>query len=439
MRVARFMRFAGAGFLTAAALLCFDAAQAQEAKYTGSGSCASSSCHGSLTPKQVSRVLQNEYTTWAGQDKHARAYDVLANDVSIRMGKILGIGNPQQAPKCLACHALTVTDQQRARSFDASEGVACESCHGPASAWLGPHTDASVTHETLVKQYKMADLRNPAVRANQCLTCHLGDATKAVDHQMIAAGHPDLTFELGLFTAYEPPHWKEPAGYPWRGVQLWATGQAVQLRDNMERLARRAKSGTWPEYSELECFACHHSLTRAEDSWRQKRGYAGEIAGAPEWNASRFAVFRYLAQEIDPDSAKQLEAEITRLHALYGQGGTNREQILAVADRVARLADRLVAEFNQPRYDRAMTLRLMKTIAKQGRTIAQNGERSAEQAAMSLDTLFNSYRQNVSAEANDQIHNAIHDLFRELRDPSAYNAPNFAQGMERVAALLPAS
>ena len=29
----------------------------------------------------------------------------------------------------------------------------------------------------------------------------------------------------------------------------------------------------WPEYAELDCFACHHSLTRAEDSWCQAHGY----------------------------------------------------------------------------------------------------------------------------------------------------------------------
>jgi len=43
--------------------------------------------------------------------------------------------------------------------------------------------------------------------------------------------------------------------------------QAVQLRAAMDRVAWRArgerydKKNIWPEYSELSCFACHHSLT----------------------------------------------------------------------------------------------------------------------------------------------------------------------------------
>ena len=45
-------------------------------KYNGPGGCASSSCHGSIQPRQVTRISQNEYSIWAAQDKHARAYQV---------------------------------------------------------------------------------------------------------------------------------------------------------------------------------------------------------------------------------------------------------------------------------------------------------------------------------------------------------------------------
>jgi hypothetical protein len=34
------------------------------------------SCH-AYQPKQVTPVSQNEHSIWAGQDKHARAYQVL--------------------------------------------------------------------------------------------------------------------------------------------------------------------------------------------------------------------------------------------------------------------------------------------------------------------------------------------------------------------------
>ncbi len=121
-------------------------------KYNGPGGCAASSCHGSIQPKTTTRVLQNEYTTWISQDKHARAYGVLKNKVSERIGKILNLGKPPaEAPKCLVCHSLYEPPEQQAQTFELGDGVSCENCHGPASGWLGPHTTKNWPHEKSVQ------------------------------------------------------------------------------------------------------------------------------------------------------------------------------------------------------------------------------------------------------------------------------------------------
>src|SRR5262249_15892948 len=151
--------------------------------------------------------------------------------------------------------------------------------------------------------FGMWDLRDIAVRAHGCLHCHVGTEEKSVDHQMIAAGHPDLTFELNLFSAVMPRHWSDSKSAPWFGPKEWVVGQAMQLRDSLHRLGRRAHSSTWPEYAELDCFACHHSLTAPKDSWRQEAGYAGRTAGVPAWNSARYAVFRYAAAGTDAATA----------------------------------------------------------------------------------------------------------------------------------------
>jgi len=71
---------------------------------------------------------------------------------------------------------------------------------------------------------------------------------------MLAAGHPDLYFELDSFSAVMPRHWKEQWDKdPWRGVRDWGEGQAVQLREALNRLAGRARGKVWPEYAELQC------------------------------------------------------------------------------------------------------------------------------------------------------------------------------------------
>src|ERR1700674_5132711 len=186
------------------------AAQDEPVKFIGPGSCAATSCHGSVKPVGGSRILQNEYSTWIIKDKHGRAYQALTGDVGERMARILRIGaKAEEAPKCLACHALYTKSEQRGRVFEISEGVSCENCHGPASAWLGPHTTRSWPHEKSVA-LGMQDTRDVIHRTEKCLECHLGTKNKFVDHEMIAAGHPDLYFELDSFSAVMPRHWKVP-------------------------------------------------------------------------------------------------------------------------------------------------------------------------------------------------------------------------------------
>lgn len=405
-------------------------------KYNGPGGCASSSCHGSIQPKQITRVAQNEYSIWAGQDKHARAFQVLSNSVSARIGKILGIGRPDQSPKCLACHALSVPVDQRAESFELIDGVSCESCHGPASGWLGPHTTRDWPHEKSV-QLGMYDTRDLVKRSERCLTCHLGTPDKFVDHEMIAAGHPDLTFELNLFSAVMPKHWEDPSNDGWKGVQEWGVGEAVQLQKGMERLARRARGANWPEYAELDCFACHHSLTKPEDSWRQQQGYASRTPGVPAWNESPYVIFRHLARKMTPDAAAELDSDLQHVQRLLGQRNGNPQEIATIASHAASVAAHIAQQLNARAYDQATTLALMRAIAEDGDSISEYGQRAAEQAAMSLDSLAAALKQNSgSASANPQLRQSIQQLFQELDNPSAYNAPRFAAQMRKVNAVL---
>src|ERR1700741_387017 len=115
-----------ASFMALPALL---SGQVEPSKYIGPGSCAATSCHGSVKPVAGSRILQNEYSTWIINDKHSRAYQALTGEVGERMAKILNLGKAEEAPKCLACHALATTPEQRGRNFEITEGVSCENCH----------------------------------------------------------------------------------------------------------------------------------------------------------------------------------------------------------------------------------------------------------------------------------------------------------------------
>ena len=407
-------------------------------KFSGPGSCAASNCHGAVQAKSVVRIAQNEYSIWAGQDKHTRAYTVLSNPISVRIGKALGLEQaPNKSDRCLNCHALNPKPEQRAQTFQTmDDGVSCESCHGPAVGWLGQHTVKNWTHQQSLKA-GMYDTRDMVKQSEICLSCHLGTKEKEVDHTMIAAGHPDLTFQLESFSSAMPRHWR-PAqnASPWLSVQELAVGQAVQLREAMNRLNRRSSGPHWPEYSEYECFACHHSLTKPEASWRQALGYEGRQPGAPVWNPATFAVFRHIAGAADPSITNQLVSQLAKIEQLSGKPGSG-DQVAALAKGVAELADRFAQQMQAQPYDRNLTARLLREIADDSETISMFGERSAEQASMTLDSLSLAYSKNEQPANQQELRAAINSLFQQLDNPSAYNAQRFAMQMRKVAALVP--
>src|SRR6202049_816892 len=438
-------------FLFLAAPVFLVAAENEPVNYIGPGSCAATSCHGSVKPVAGSRILQDEYSTWILKDKHRQAYQALTGNVGERIARILQLGaKAEEAPKCLACHTLNASPEQRGRPFEISEGVSCENCHGPASAWLGPHTTRSWAHEKSIS-LGMYDTRNVLQRTGKCMECHLGTKEKFVDHEMIAAGHPDLFFELDSFSAVMARHWKVPResepGKPaedaaWIGVRDWSTGQAVQLRAEMERLTWRAKGDrfdkkdAWPEYSELSCFGCHHSLSPAKDSWRQRRGYADRRPGDPAWNASRFVVFHLLAMQEDPNLAQELGRQLNIVSDEMSKLNPDRNIVASAALAAAPLARRIAERLATMPHDQSIALQMLHRITDDAENISIADERAAEQAAMALDSLYIAYSRNVNPANAADIRMAINGLFQQLEYPSAYNADQFASSLHRIGAQI---
>ena len=425
--------------------------------YEGPGSCAATSCHGSVKPVAGSRILQNEYSTWIISDKHSRAYQVLTEPLGVRIGKILKLKEESKdAPKCLVCHALYTAPEQRARAFDIKEGVTCENCHGASSAWLGPHTETKQPHADSVKFLHMVDTRNVIVRTQKCLECHLGSQDKFVDHEMIAAGHPDLYFELDSFSVIMPRHWKVPrevpAGHPdedgpWVGVRDWSTGQAVQLSADMKRVTWRAKGerydldkkekiDVWPEYSELSCVACHHSLGPALKSWRQEHMYIGRRPGDPAWNNARYALFRVMAKQVDPAAAEQLEKHLTTVSAEMSKLNPDRNTVISAASAAEPVAMQLAERLSGMKYDPAVTLRIMQHITEDADQLALDDESTAEQAAMAMASLYTAYSKDTKPSNSAEVFAAINELYKQVEMRSDYNADQFAASLKRINGML---
>ncbi|HBY62792.1 MAG TPA: hypothetical protein DEH78_23460, partial [Solibacterales bacterium] len=394
-------------------------------QYIGAGGCASSNCHGGTVAAEESanRIQGNEYALWAVPDRHSKASKVLSDPRSKRMAEILRIANPMTDRQCTSCHLVGSPERVT------SDGVACEGCHGPAEKWLGPHTQKN-SHAASVAA-GMIDTKDLAVRARTCLGCHLGDSQRVVTHEMIAAGHPDLVFELDTFTAAQPAHHREPkagAGNAMPRVRIWAVGQAVALSEGMKHLARRA-AAQWPEFAEMECYQCHHDL-RAE-SWRIQRGYAGRKPGALQVNLSRWDVARVLLAQAAGEQGAGVEAAFNALASLVAERPFDGAGIGAAANRVAQQAEAMAARFAKQEFTGAAARGLVRALAADAGRIAGSGVQSAEQATMALDALLTALAGGAPGAPG-----AVAPLYTYLEHPSVYQPAEFADRFRRAAASI---
>lgn len=381
--------------------------------YVGAATCAGSSCHGSTRPLGQTSVLQNEYYTWLNADRHAQAYNRLFGGESAMIARNLRLGSePYQARICLDCHAL----KPGSGRADLEDGVSCEACHGPAGGWLAEHTQREWSHEDSVRA-GMIDLRDVPTRARLCLGCHLGDATRTVDHEMIAAGHPRLTFELDNYTEGMAPHWKS-AGRS--GIRAWAIGQAVSLQQSAEQLRRSARSEAWPEFAFMECTGCHHDLK--DGAWRRRRGYRMR-AGLPHWSPARFAVFRHLLAEVAPAEKRALETVIPRLADSVARM-RDAEAVAGHAGEAARAAGGAVTLLSGAGLDQAAARRIIQAIARDRAALSADLQ-VAEQTALALQSLTAFLAASDPRMARSPLARTVDQLFAALESAHEFEPNRF--------------
>jgi len=191
----------------------------------------------------------------------------------------------------------------------------------------------------------------------------------------------------------------------------------------------------WPEYSELDCFACHHSLTRPEDSWRQETGYRDRRPGNPPWNQARLAVARLVLRVSDPGGADALESQIQNLAVEASKLQADRTRIATATVAIQSSLDALAARLATSPVDRNRTIQYVRAIAEDAQRISMAGERSAEQAAMSLETLVGTLSQSKDVDAA-AARAALDRLFQQLENPSGYDPRRFEPALRGVTDLL---
>jgi len=293
-------------------------------EFVGAAGCKSSSCHGGAGEKR------SQYITWTQQDFHSRAFAVLVNARSARMADTLRIGPAQNSARCTVCHSpFQAIDASRLTSTaHADEGVSCESCHNAAASWFRGHTRSDWTYAMRVTA-GMRDLRNLYVRANSCVACH-----QNLDADVLAAGHPELRFELDGQSIAEPKHWQDP---PATGAKAWLVGQAVALRETSWALSRTdgATGSAFPKRNALVWMLSQVTAQQtrlpvisppgaieAKASYIDMQGHADALAHS----ASDAA--------LGADFARQAFQALTNTDAEFRQSKESRDALFCRAERL---------------------------------------------------------------------------------------------------------
>jgi hypothetical protein len=403
-------------------------------QYVGVASCANSGCHGSTQPLNSTRILQNEYYTWLSSDRHAQAYNVLFSDRSARVARNMRLkGKAYQETVCLDCHTTNVPARLVSGKVDPEDGVQCEACHGPASGWRAEHTQAGWTHEQSVAR-GMTDLRSIPIRASGCLSCHLGNDKKEVDHELIASGHPILAFELDNYTETMPPHWRRSKDTvaDTHGARAFAVGQAAAFSQSLDNLARHARGDKWPEFSDMSCINCHHSLETS--GWRQERGWPGR-AGLPSWSPQHWAVMRLLVGRANPSARAQLDNDVQLIASRVSRMNDTAGVVQASAD-AKRIIDGVTPQIAALSWRDEDVRSLMRTIAGDTDFILTSDVHSAEQSALALQSLASALTRNNPRLLKSPMTEAIDALFAEIQNRERYEPSRFVQRLGALRAAL---
>jgi len=240
-------------------------------------SCAASGCHGGPRPGVADPASGglSAYPLWLERDPHARAWDSLCKPAGVAMMNRLGILVDGQIAdldgfnNCLACHNTHQADSSDLGSAPRQpEGVGCVACHGPAQHWIHEHYSAAWNPSAATRTgfVQNADL---VTRARMCASCHVGDQDRDMNHDLIAAGHPPLRFEMASHHSRLPKHWRDAGAIDAADFEsrLWAAGAIASADAWLALTSARAQGhtsvSTWPELASYDCGSCHQNLRLA--------------------------------------------------------------------------------------------------------------------------------------------------------------------------------
>lgn len=412
------------------------------ATHEGVASCAGSTCHSRQVESGVN-IRQNELITWQDPSSvagaHSRAYRVLYEARGQAIIRKMGLGGDGVGRQCLGCHADPVPAAQRGARFQISDGVGCEGCHGGSGAWLASHRTVAGTHADNLAR-GMRALENPKVRATVCLDCHFGSSRPGqfVSHEIMAAGHPRVAFELDLFSSLQQ-HWDVDADYVQRkphagGVKIWAVGQALALDRALSLYAQPGRNGAFPELSFFDCHACHRQISedpKVRPQWEANPGRPIP-SGTPPFNDENMIMLSAAAKVVAPTLAVRFDADSRAFHAALAR---DRTESIRAAAKLAGTARALADAFAARGFSRDETLAIVDVVLQGEIARRYTDYAGSAQAVMAADTLLNALVKSgqLDRAAAARIRPNLDRAYAQVRDPNSYRPEAFRASLAQIA------
>lgn len=422
--------------------------QAQAAyRYTGVASCAGSTCHG-RSEGNGAVVRQDEIATWQAPGSvsgaHSRAHAVLTSFRGQQIARSLGWDSAANRAECTGCHASTAGPEEAGPRFLQSDGVGCESCHGPAVGWIATHYEVGASHANNLANGMVA-LDQPQTRARVCLDCHYGSSKQGqfVTHAMMAAGHPRVTFELDLFSAFQQHH-DVDADYRQRKaapgpVQLWAVGQAEAVARATDLFSRPALAfdGMFPQFYFLDCHSCHRQITDGADRRLTFEVNPGRpiTFGQPPFNDENIIMLDAVAQALAPARADSFRTASRQFHAAMSEGREPAQQAaVALRAEAARLSDTLA----QRTYGADDAFQVIAIIGGRTTNARFTDYAGSAQAVMAVDTLLNGLvtEGRITVGAAASIRADINRAYQAVSSPTSYDPDRFRAALGGAVAAI---
>ena len=395
------------------------------AVHNGVATCATSACHGKIAAVPERNVQLNEYHLWSTQDRHSRAYQTLLSDKSKSIANKLNLPSAHTASQCLACHADNVQSAKRGAKFQLSDGVGCEACHGGSEQWLKTHTEPNATHANNISA-GLYPSENPAKRAQLCLSCHVGTQNKFADHQMMAAGHPRLTFEMDTFNANQPAHYTVDSDYLSRkGAQplgqLWVAGQLENAKSLLTLIANHGGIFTSANLAIYDCHGCHKPMKTS--GLKSNDMSAGHLPlGSPRLLDYSFDMLRVLFAQTLPTELPNWQNAIANLHA----ASANPVQLKTTTAKASALVAQLEQNLSAKPLDPNALRSLRRALAEQGSNGGADDFTSAEQTFLAIETL------SYSLNDRDKLLSLLDDVYKSVDNEFTFNPTTFRQALAKL-------